>query len=111
MPVIGCGLDKLDWHLVSSIIDSVFKNLVPSMKIQIYSLDDSRKDAVASTRNSIKSDKNQKIDPFFKRSSSQKRNAEESKSEFNNESKQNDSKSKNIYSPSSKRNEKQPKKF
>ena len=26
MPVIGCGLDKLDWHRVSKLIKEIFVN-------------------------------------------------------------------------------------
>ena len=36
MPKIGCGLDLLEWNLVSRIIDQIFEN--QPIKITVYSL-------------------------------------------------------------------------
>ncbi|MNE81541.1 hypothetical protein D3C80_1782030 [compost metagenome] len=48
MPLIGCGLDRLQWDRVKNIINQVFNGL--DIKITVYKLPASASDADTSTR-------------------------------------------------------------
>jgi hypothetical protein len=61
MPMIGCGLDELDWTIVSNIINKVYAG--KDIQISIYSLGDSK---TTNKRGGKFDDKKQsKIDSYF----------------------------------------------